>query len=153
MRRLGCIGTDMKYNMAIAGQSALALEYLVQLINDKKIVEIKKISPKRSLNQNSYLHLLLGYFGQHFGYTVEEAKEIYKRLPGNKQIYIYEKDVGGKPMTFTRSSADLNKDEMTKTIEVLRDWSDKLGFPLPTATDQEWLRQIENEIERSERYL
>lgn len=143
----------MKFNLANTTEAGEALKHLVMWTQDKKIVELKKISPKRSLPQNSYLHLLLGYFGQHFGYTVEEAKEIYKRLPGNKEVYIYSKDVGGKPMTFTRSSADLTKEEMTKTIDTLRDWSGKLGFPLPTATDQEWLRQIENEIEKSSYYL
>lgn len=141
----------MKYNLAISNDIAEANRLLAQLTVDKKIVEIKEVRPKRSLNQNNYLHLLLGGFGQHFGYTLEEAKAIYKEL--NSDIYKYTREVRGKTHTFYRSSADLTKDEMTKSIDVLREWSDKAGYPLPTATDQEWLRQIENEIERSSYYL
>lgn len=143
----------MKYDLSNQREAGEALMHLSQLVSDKKKVEIRTIKPRRSLPQNSYLHLLLGYFGSHFGYTLEEAKELYKRLPGNKELYVYTKDVGGKPFEFTRSSADFNKDEMTKSIDTLRTWSAKMGFPLPTATDQDWLRRIENEIERNERYL
>lgn len=141
----------MKYDTGNQTEAGQAFAYLVQLSSEKKKVEIKVIKPRRSLNQNSYLHLLLGAFGSHFGYTLEEAKTIYKDL--NKPIYYYDKEVRGKVHHFARSSADLDVDEMTKSIDVLRDWSDKAGYPLPTATDQEWLRQIENEIEKHERYL
>jgi hypothetical protein len=69
-----------KYNFANDHDVADANRQLAQLIADKSLAKIEKVSPKRSLPQNSYLHLLLGYFGQHFGYTVEEAKEIYLSL-------------------------------------------------------------------------
>lgn len=141
----------MKYNLAGTQEQAQAYAYLAQLAEKKAIVNITKVSPKRSLNQNSYLHLLLGAFGAHFGYTLEEAKAIYKQL--NKGVYEYTRSVRGKTHTFYRSSADLTKEEMTKSIDVLREWSDKAGYPLPTATDQEWLRQIENEIEKASYYM
>lgn len=141
----------MKYNLANDKESGAAMAYLFDLMKNKKRVEIKKISPRRSLNQNSYLHLLLGAFGQHFGYTLDEAKLIYKELNGN--IYLYEKEVRGKTHQFMRSSADLTVDEMGKSIDVLRDWSARADYPLPLATDQDWLAQIENEIERQQRYL
>lgn len=137
----------MKFNLAVPAELARAQDHFKTLVEKKSIVEIKKVSPKRSLNQNSYLHLLLGAFGQHFGYTLEEAKLIYKDL--NSEIYSYTK----KNRTFWRSSADLTVEEMTKTIDVLREWSKRGGYPLPTATDQEWLRQIENAIEQSQHYL
>jgi hypothetical protein len=117
------------------------------------MVEIKEVKPRRSLPQNSYLHLLLGVFGANLGYTLQEAKELYKRLPGNKELYVYTKDVGGKPMEFTRSSADLNKDEMAKSINTLKEWSAKMGYPLPDADDTEALMRLENFIEQNERYL
>jgi len=141
----------MKFNLATPLQIGEANALLARLTVDQKIVEIKEVKPRRSLNQNAYLHLLLGAFGSHFGYTLEEAKIIYKDL--NKGIYEYEKEIRDKTLTFTKSSAELTKDEMTQTIDVLRQWSDKAGYPLPTATDQAWLRQIENEIEQTERYL
>lgn len=142
----------MKYNLATPAEVAAAYAYLSELAGKKSIASITKVSPQRSLRQNNYLHLLLGAFGAHFGYTLEEAKTIYKEL--NADMYEYHKTTAkGRDWTFYRSSADLSKDEMTKSIDVLREWSAKAGYPLPLATDQEWLRQISNEIERSSYYL
>lgn len=143
----------MKYNLSTSYDIAEANRLLAQLTVDKKVVEIKEVKPRRSLSQNSFLHLLLGYFGARLGYTLEESKALYKRLPGNKELYEYTKDVGGKPMTFLRSSADLDKTEMTRSIETLREWSARLGYPLPTADNQEALREIENYAEQHEAYL
>lgn len=141
----------MRYNLGATIEVSQAYAYLAQLAEQKAMVDLRKVQPRRSLNQNNYLHLLLGAFGQHFGYTLEEAKSIYKQL--NADTYVYSKVVRDKSMTFVRSSADLDKAEMAKSIDVFREWSAKAGYPLPTATDQEWLRQIENEIERSKYYL
>lgn len=137
----------MKYNLTYQEQVTQAVDYLAELVGKEARVEIKKISPHRSLNQNSYLHLLLGAFGAHFGYTLEEAKTIYKEL--NSDLYRYEK----KDRTFWRSSADLTKEDMAKSIDRFMQKSAEAGYALPLATDQEWLRQIENEAERSRYYL
>ena len=138
----------MKYNLAEPAEAKGAKKYLDLLISRGNMAEVKKVSPTRSLNQNNYLHLLLAAFGQHFGYTLDEAKLIYKEI--NKEIYGYEK----KGRQFFRSSADLSTDEMTVTIDRFRERSAEEGCPLPLATDQGWLRSIENEMERSGgRYL
>jgi len=137
----------VKYNLANPAESKQAREYLTELITKRARVEIKKIIRKRSLNQNNYLHLLLGYFGQHFGYTLEESKLIYKEL--NAGTYAYEKN----GYTFLKSSAVLDTAQMTRTIDIFRERSKDMGLPLPAATDQDWLRQIENEIERSGQYV
>lgn len=133
----------MKYNTAVEREKQDAQAYLDKLVASKSIVEIKKVSRNRSLKQNSYLHLLLGAFGNHFGYTIEEAKLIYKEV--NKNIYYYKK----KDRIFIRSSADLSVDEMKKTIDHFREVSAAQGCDLPLATDQDWLRSIENMIEQN----
>lgn len=137
----------MKYNLKNDQEHTKAWEYLTDLSLKECLVEIKKISPKRSLNQNSYLHLLLGSFGEHFGYTIEEAKQIYKEINGD--LYLYTK----KNRHFVRSSADLTKEEMANSIDKFMRASAERGHPLPLATDKEWLVQIENEIEASKHYL
>lgn len=138
----------MKYNLADAKESGAALDYLMTLIKQKKQAEVKILRPARSLNQNSYLHLLLGYFGSHFGYTLDEAKIIYKR-DVNPSIYVYEKNKA----KFLRSSVDLDTGEMTKTIDRFREFSKEQGLPLPAAENEAELRSIENEIERAGYYL
>jgi hypothetical protein len=138
----------MKYNLADQSQSGLALNYLLELIKKQVIVDIKKISPKRSLQQNKYLHVLLGAFGQKFGYTLDEAKTVYKR-DINPELYVYQKNNS----MFLKSSTELSKEEMAKSIDRFREKSAELGYPLPPATDKEWLMQIENEAERTGYYL
>jgi hypothetical protein len=137
----------MKYNLANDNEVKLARDYLEELIKKKSQAEVKRVIKRRSLNQNRYLHLLLGYFGSHFGYTLEEAKVLYKQL--NPTVYVYRK---GKH-TFLKSSAELDTSEMTKTIDSFREQSKAMGFPLPSATDEDWLRQVENDIERAGYYL
>jgi len=136
----------VKYNLSNESESKQASIYLAQLIVTDAVVEIKKVSPRRSLNQNAYLHLLLGAFGQHFGYTLEEAKIIYKEV--NQYTYKYKK----KGREFWKSSADLSKEDMAKTIDLFMKVSAENGCELPLATDKEWLMRIENEMERN-RYL
>lgn len=137
----------MKFNLAIQHEEQQATNYLNRLRENRNIVEVKKVSPRRSVSQNNYLHLLIGAFASHFGYSLDEAKTIYKEL--NAQIYRYEK----KGRIFWRSSADISKEDMAKSIDVFMKKSAENGCTLPLATDGEWLRQIENEIERSKYYL
>ncbi len=137
----------MKYNLESEAETTKAFEYLADLSGKHALVEVKKISPKRSLNQNSYLHLIISAFGAHFGYNLEEAKQIYKEL--SPDIYKYVK----KGRTFWRSSAELNKEDMAKTIDAFMKASAEQGYPLPLATDQGWLREIDNAIEQSKYYL
>jgi hypothetical protein len=137
----------VKYNLKNKLEQAAAYAYLTELAEKEAMAVVKKVNPKRSLSQNNYLHLIIGAFGQHFGYTMEEAKQIYKEL--SPSIYQYKK----KGRIFWRSSADLNKEEMAKTIDKFMEKSKEQGYPLPLATDQEWITQIENDIERSGYYL
>lgn len=137
----------MKYDLTNQIEADAAFEYLTKLVGKEAVAEVKRVSPSRSLAQNNYLHLLLGAFGIHFGYTIAEAKLVYKDL--NKDIYKYKHPKG---RWFFRSSADLSVDEMTKSIDRFREASEKQGCLLPTATDQDWLRAIENDIEQHYKY-
>lgn len=137
----------MKYRLSDKIDLKAARGRINYLAKKGALVEVIEVKRNRTLSQNSYLHLLLGAFGLHFGYTIEEAKLIYKQI--SSDIYYYKK----KGRTFIRSSADLNTEEMAKTIDKFMLKSAEAGYELPLATNQEWLRQIENEIERSRRYL
>ncbi len=54
--------------------------YLDRLKGEKCRVELRKIREKRTLSQNNYLHLILGWFGLEIGYTLQEVKQdIFKR--------------------------------------------------------------------------
>lgn len=137
----------MKYNLSNQLEAGKALTYLLELTQAGKIAEVKKVSPARSLNQNSYLHLILSAFGNHFGYTLDESKIIYKEL--NADIYRYRK----KGRVFWRSSADLSTEEMAKSIDTLMQKSAEAGYPLPLATNQDWVREVENILEKERYYV
>ena len=137
----------MKYRLSDKIDLKAARGRINYLAKKGALVEVIEVKRNRTLSQNSYLHLLLGAFGLHFGYTIEEAKLIYKQI--RSDTYYYKK----KGRQFIRSSADLNTEEMAKTIDKFMLKSAEAGYTLPPATNQEWLRQIENEIERSHRYL
>jgi hypothetical protein len=137
----------MRYNLSNSKEAKAAMSYLERLILKNRIVEIKKVDPRRSLNQNKYLHVLLASWGLQFGWKQHEAKQIYKEL--NKDIY----EIKKQGRTILRSSAELNSAEMSKSIDVFRHHSQLMGYPLPLATNKEWIMQLQNEIERNAIYL
>ena len=52
-------------------------EYVNKLFKERAVVEVKKKLPNRTLAQNSYLHLLLGYFGSEYGCSLTKQKLIF----------------------------------------------------------------------------
>lgn len=134
----------MNYNLADKTELKAARNRVSYLARKGQRVRITKVMEGRSLAQNNYLHLILAAFAANFGWRLDEAKTVYKR-DVNPDLYVYEKN-GSK---FLESSANLNKEQMAQSIDRFLEFSKEQGYPLPLATDQEWLLQIENEIERS----
>ena len=135
----------MKYNLPNERQPALT--YLEFLCTKETRVEIRELRKRRSTEQNRYLHLILGWFGIHFGYTLNEAKEIFKQI--NSEIFVNSKN----NRNFVKSSADLNTKEMTDSIEKFRNMSAEQGCYLAAPNEQGLLDSIENEMERNKMYL
>ena len=135
--------SNMLFDLSKYIDRSRAQSYFDKLMNDKTKINLSK-KVKRSLSQNSYLHLLIGYFAIETGYTTVEAKQIYKET--SPEIYEYEKD--GKK--FIRSSAELDTKEMTITIDRFRDYSSKeAGIYLPTPDDRGFLEEIEFELSKN----
>jgi hypothetical protein len=131
-------------------QAETKFEYLIEL---GKRIELKVKHPKRSISQNSYLHLILSAFGQNFGYTLEETKqEIFKNQVNLEIFYVGKK---GKLITISewRSTADLNTKELTLAIDRFLDYSAKNGYLLPDPSNLVWIEQLEQEIENNKQYL
>lgn len=138
----------MKYNTADHEDLDKAFQYLTDLAARDKVVEVKEIRPKRSLKQNSYLHLAIGLFGLETGYTMEEAKIIYKRHV-NPGLYVYEK--GGEK--FLKSSTDLDTKEMTISIDAFREFAAEQGIHIPAPTDEKNLMSLSNRLEETNFYI
>ena len=109
---------------------------------------------RRSLQQNAYLHVAIGAVALETGNSLEVIKqEIYKRRV-NPDLFVEEKDdpVLGR-MTVLRSSRDLNKEEMSLSIDRFRKFAEENGIYIPSPGDEELLAQLEYEIDKARKYM
>jgi hypothetical protein len=129
--------------------------FTMLLEKSNSIVELTEKKPKRSDQQNRYLHLILGYFAVETGNTLDWVKQQYFKKLVNGEIFIREQDDKylGK-IKVLRSSADLDSAEMTTAIDRFRNWSSaEAGVYLPSANEDEMLALMEVEIARYKQYL
>jgi hypothetical protein len=136
-------------------QAAQLLTRAQQLASAQKIVELTEKKKRRSINQNSYLHLILGYFASQYGCDLEYAKKNYFKILCNKEIFfknIHDEFLGD--ITVLRSSSELDTGEMTTAIDRFRNWSSMTaGIYLPEANEQEQMVYAEQEVERNKEYI
>lgn len=144
----------MIYDLNIPHEKAKAETYFNHLLDKKKRVEIKVKHQRRSISQNSYLHLILNAFGMNFGYTLEEVKQEFFKKKVNPDIF-YDGQVGElEKIDRWRSTADLDKGEMTTAIDRFLNYSAKeTGYALPEPSDLAWIAELEREIENNKVYL
>lgn len=109
------------------------------------MVNLSQKRKKRTINQNSYLHVLFSLYGLKFGYSIEEAKVSIKRV----LKYTYKKN----DEIFLKRTRDMNTKELSIFIEKFRNYSNtEGGYYLPSANEYlfnqaEFDRQIiEHEI-------
>lgn len=128
--------------------------YINKLYSQDAVVEVKKRLPNRSLAQNRYFYLLLGFFAVETGYSVDEVKiDIFKRLC-NKDLFVRTKEnKRGVTIEYLRSSADLTTGEMTTALERFRNYASANGLYLPAPNENGFLVYIEQEIERNKELL
>lgn len=148
--------SDMMYDLSNPLQREQFKLRVNKLYGLKSIVDLTEKRPTRSLPQNAYLHLILGYFATQTGVSLEWAKREYFKKLCNPQIFIADTTdpVTGKAVRFLRSSAELNTEEMTMAIERFRNWSAaEADIYLPDANEKEMLMAAQVEVERAKKYL
>lgn len=145
----------MIYNLTNEYEVPKFKEKVAKLLSEQATVELKKVYPKRSLAQNNYLHLLLGYFGSEYGLSIEEVKlDIFKRTCNPDLFKRSGTNKKGLRVEFLRSTAELSTAEMTTAIERFRNWSSAVaGIYLPSANEQEFLIHIRQVIEENKEYI
>ncbi len=128
-----------------------------QLLADRKDVVELRTKRQRTLNQNAYLHTILGYFAAVYGEDVEYVKQVYFKQLVNPEIFVIGSSIDrftGEKRIQCRSSASLTTEEMSVCIDRFRNWSSKEAeIYLPTAEEGIMLRQCEIEISKAQRYL
>lgn len=118
------------------------------------VVELKECKV-RSLRQNSFLHVALGYFAAQTGDTLEYVKQYYYKRLVNPDIFRRERDdkfLGH--IEVWRSSASLTQEEMSLSIDRWRNWAaNKAGIYIPSPDDARLVQLMEIEIEKYKEYL
>lgn len=106
--------------------SALWNHYLTEVcrLDDHISLLATNKRPKRTLCQNSYLHLYMSLIGLSTGYTMEELKSWYKQEVLSKGV----SEVFGRRVRVVRSSADLNISEFMDLIDRMQELT---GIPAP----------------------
>ena len=145
----------MVYNLSNPLDVQNAKTRLKLLVKRGCIIELTEKKQKRTLNQNAYLHLLLGYFASQTGNTLEWVKQQYYKKLCNPDLFIGEReDLFLGRVKYVRSSADLRTDEMNLSIERFRNWSAaEAGIYLPEATSEAEIAALQVEVERYKTYL
>lgn len=145
----------MTYNLSSPLDEQNARTRLELLVKRGSVVELTEKKPKRSLSQNAYLHLLLGYFASQTGNTLEWVKQQYYKKLCNPDIFIGEREDRflGR-VKYVRSSADLRTDELSLTVERFRNWAAvEAGIYLPEPTNEAEIAALAVEVERYKTYL
>jgi len=112
------------------------------LLEHAELVELTDAT-RRSSAQNNYLHAVLGAVALHIGESLDYIKqEVYKKRV-NPHIFLREHDnpILGH-VIFLRSSAELNKEEMSESIDRFRKWASELGIYTPSPEDLLSISQI-----------
>lgn len=127
---------------------------LEKLIKGQKVFELTEKKPKRSLNQNKYLHVILAYFGCQIGETMEYVKRNYYKILCNKDTFVRERDEKylGK-IKYLRSSADLDSAEFSLTIERFRNFASAQGVYIPSPEQERLIQLMEIEVEHNNLYI
>ena len=121
--------------------------YFSKLIEGKNKIELKKLIQKRSLNLNSYLHVVITLFAIEYGYTLDEAKTLLKRLCG---FMIYET----KGTKFLKQTSKLDNLECSKFVEWIRNYASQQGLYIPDAEEYKTNKfTIDKEINNHKQYL
>lgn len=127
-----------------------AIERFKFLLDKKATIELTEKKPKRTIKQNSYLHLILGWFGFEFGYTLEEVKQdIFKKIVN--PVIFYEGEFGELvPIQRWRSTASLDTRELTIAIDNFRDYANReAGIYLPSPDEKDFLDEIYIELKNN----
>lgn len=146
----------MKYDISNSLHREQARKRLEALLSKEHgIIELSEVKPQRSIKQNKYLHLLLGFFASEYGETIEYVKEQYFKLAANRSIFLRERyDKLAGRVSYLRSTRDLDKGEMQIAIERFRNWSSiNAGIYLPSADEHRLLELAEIEISRNKNFL
>ena len=143
----------MIFNPTIELDKKRAIERFKYFLSKGKTFELVEKKPKRSIRQNSYLHLILSWYAFEYGETMQYIKEEVFKKQINKDIFEYEfiNRKTGEIRIEYKSTAHLDTGQMTTAINRFRNYASKeAGIYLPEPGALEMLQQIKNEVKNNQ---
>jgi len=109
---------------------------------------------QRTLNQNSYLHIVLGVVAMETGNGLEFVKqEYFKRLVNPSLFVSVREDKYCGKVSVLRSSADLTTEEMSLAIDRFKRWASENGIYVPDADEEDLLKAAEIQMGRMRQWI
>nr|WP_320058813.1 hypothetical protein [uncultured Bacteroides sp.] len=145
----------MIYNTVNEYEAQKLREDTERAIKNQDVVEQTKKRLSRTLKQNAYLHLIIGWFACEYGCSIDEVKVDFYKRTCNKAIYERTRvNKQGKEVTYLRSSKDLDTEEMALSITRFRNWSSAIAsIYLPSADEREFLLHVKQVIEYNKEFI
>lgn len=141
----------MIFDVQIPTARKKAIDRFKFLLDKKAKIEIVEKSRNRTISQNNYLHLILGWFALEYGETLEHIKQEFFKKVVNEHIFKFEfiNYQTGEVRDAWKSTAKLTKLELCEAIERFRNYSAKeMDLYLPEPKDLVHLEEIANELEK-----
>ncbi len=116
-------------------------------------IDLKKYVPKRSDKQNRYYHFICSYFAHQYHCTEYEAENVYMKQIAARRVFLAElTDHNGRKVEYFKSSADLDRSEMSYAINNFIAFAESNGIPIPYESDEVSIRYCERQIEKTQSY-
>ena len=125
----------MKYDLTVKEDRAHFVRYANRMLQKQRTCVSLYDESGRTLNQNSYIHVLCRILAQDIGVSEEYAKQVYFKDLANHDIFFTatKDEITGGLVTYIRSTADLKIPEMRKAISNFLSWAAENKYYLPEA--------------------
>ena len=126
----------MNYDLSIKEERKKFLRRANALLKNQQTNVSLVDESKRTLNQNSYIHVLCRILAAETGTTESYAKQVYFKELANPEVFVrVTKDpLTNKMVKTTRSTCDLTVPEMARAITAFIHWAAEQGYDLPEAS-------------------
>ena len=120
----------MNYDLTDKEWRRKFVKYANQLLKKQRTNVSLVDESMRTLNQNSYVHILCRIMALETGVSEDYAKQVYfKRMANNELFVRVTKDIlTGKMIKVIRSSSELSVPEMTKAISNFIQWAAEQAY-------------------------
>lgn len=151
----GVIEVDysLKFDFSIESDKAAYFAMVASSKDKKGLLTVKKWA-NRTLSQNAYLHLILGYFAATYGYSMFHTKvRIFKMIVNPEYLTKERVSKDGECFLDIISTKDLDKATFALCTDRFLNYSAKGGLRLPEPSDLIYLDEIKGVVKDYAEFL